>query len=624
MSELIAVTDVREALQERRFPTVTVWNRLEGRPRTSSFEKALAAESRDALWYLSRQWQLGEFRADDAASPFFAKLHVSTTRVTKYRPGDYTAEPFEDDVPLEAKVERRPIPLARDDRPMSLDLRLLLGRQWLKLIEDIGYRQEFIDHYRITAPSPAIKADADQAAHPEAWQLFAAAADRLLDGGSLLLHVLEDPTNHAYDDIAGIAEVDKPPLDAAAARFIASFRRLLYQPPTGDDAWVPERLEYRFAISAPEAAGEKVLAADEYYHGHLDWYSVDVERESPGFGAVAGAEGAGLPEGSTQTLIPVPIEYEGMPNTRWWAFEDRKTNFGAIDAATTDLAKLLFVEFGLVYANDWFVVPCPLDAGSLATVRGIAVTNVFGERTWIEPAGSGADEDWQQWRIFTSSVAGDANEEADTALLLLPTVPKIQESAPVEEVLLLRDELANMVWGVERVRPLPSGTSVPGSEAAAETTAFYRQELDRRLPGLGPDPVPLSAAPIRYQVMTTVPENWIPFIPVHVPGDVRETQLQRAALPRILEGDRDPPDRIRPRTMLLRHGLDTTQKQHYFLFEEEVPRWGALALQSFQRTRGPTGRVFTWLGVRKQAGRGEGSSGLAFDQIVDVPADRRA
>ena len=36
--------------------------------------------------------------------------------------------------------------------------------------------------------------------------------------------------------------------------------------------------------------------------------------------------------------------------------------------------------------------------------------------------------------------------------------------------------------------------------------------------------------------MNTVPENWIPFINVHLDEDNRETQLQRGAMPRILEG----------------------------------------------------------------------------------------
>ncbi len=31
-----------------------------------------------------------------------------------------------------------------------------------------------------------------------------------------------------------------------------------------------------------------------------------------------------------------------MPNPRWWTFEDGKVNFGSVNAATTDLAKLLF------------------------------------------------------------------------------------------------------------------------------------------------------------------------------------------------------------------------------------------------------------------------------------------
>lgn len=39
---------------------------------------------------------------------------------------------------------------------------------------------------------------------------------------------------------------------------------------------------------------------------------------------------------------------------------------------------------------------------------------------------------------------------------------------------------------------------------------------------------PNPAAPTRYRVLNEVPENWIPFIPIHVAGSVREVQLQRA------------------------------------------------------------------------------------------------
>jgi hypothetical protein len=40
----------------------------------------------------------------------------------------------------------------------------------------------------------------------------------------------------------------------------------------------------------------------------------------------------------------------------------------------------------------------------------------------------------------------------------------------------------------------------------------------------------------------------------------------------------------------------------------------------FQRTRWTDGRVVVWLRVRRQTGRGEGSSGLRFDELVDQPA----
>jgi hypothetical protein len=120
--------------------------------------------------------------------------------------------------------------------------------------------------------------------------------------------------------------------------------------------------------------------------------------------------------------------------------------------------------------------------------------------------------------------------------------------------------------------------------------------------------------------MTTVPENWTPFVPVHVDGDNREIQLQRAALPRILEGDPNPPVKVQPRTMLLRQGLDQAPPQPYLVHEEEISRAGTRLTQAYQRTRAPDGRVYTWLRVRRQTGRGEGSSGLAFDQIPPCAA----
>jgi hypothetical protein len=211
------VGNIEHALADRLFPTVTTWNRLEARPRTISFDRALQAEVRDPLWMLTKQWQMGEFRGSDAGSPVFAKLQIDTTRLTKYRPDDLATQPFEYDMPLEAKVERRAIPLTTGGRTASLDVRLDMGKQWLAMINGIGpYRQAFLDAYPIAAPDPASAQDADQCAQPEVWQLFAAVAGRAMDGGALYLYLIADPSHHAYDGVLAVAATDYPAIDAQA------------------------------------------------------------------------------------------------------------------------------------------------------------------------------------------------------------------------------------------------------------------------------------------------------------------------------------------------------------------------------------------------------------------------
>lgn len=615
MSDRFGIKDIQEALKKKQFPTTTLWNRLEGRPRTVNFERALRAEVRDALWMITRQWQVGEFRGEDAGSPVFAKMHVATTRFTRFKPGEYAPQDFIENVPLETQVEQRPLSLTVGPDKISLDLRLIFGRRWLKLISGIGdYAGLFIAKYKIDQPDPTKREDAAICAHPEVWQVFAATAERALDGVALYQYLAGGSDRHPYDGITVLDE-HKLALDEAATKFKQWAKRLISHPAeTENPAWIAPRLEYRFACSAPVSAGEKVYAAEEYYNGTLDWHSVDVNPEPEGMAPEGPA--ADPREVITRTMIPVPLTYPGMPHPRWWTIEDSCTNFGEIRPDTTDLAKLLFIEFGLVYSNDWFMVPFTLPGGTITMLRGLAVTNVFGERFWIEAAGRGTDDDWQRWSLFTVSVLGTDKSLADNSLLMLPTVPKVQESSPLEEVLFIRDEMANMVWAIEKTIPAPDGFGKSGAVAARETRRYFEQLVSS---GGASPPIPLleNEAKIRYDVMSEVPEHWIPFIAVRAKGSLRAIELQRAVMPRLIQGDPLPPNRVRPRTTLLRVGLDQPNPAAYLVPEEEVPRAGIRVTQSYQRTRWLDGGVFVWLGVRKQVGRGEGSSGLAFDRILE-------
>ncbi|MCZ0984922.1 hypothetical protein O1M54_02875 [Streptomyces diastatochromogenes] len=111
--------------------------------------------------------------------------------------------------------------------------------------------------------------------------------------------------------------------------------------------------------------------------------------------------------------------------------------------------------------------------------------------------------------------------------------------------------------------------------------------------------------------MNSVPEHWIPFILVHVRGQDRAIRLQRAAMPSAVTGLPVP-----PRTSLLRQGLD--QGHQYYVNEEEVPQTGTRLSLAYNRARRRDGRVSVWLSARRGIGRGEGSSGLAFDFLVDT------
>ena len=596
------IPNLREALDSRAFPTVTTWNRVEGRPRSVAFDRALAAEVRDALWMLARQWQVGEFQAEDGGSPVLAQYHLRTTRATRYRPREQAPEDLTEALPLEAVVERRGVPFRAGADPLALDLRLAMGRRWLRMMP-AALRERFIQRYPISLPDPDAEADTVLVAHPQVWSTIRAVAGRTMDGYALYQHI--SGGGSAGDGIPDLTDHERETIEAAAPRFVAWFDDLISQPGAGG-AWDPQRLEHRFALGLPTEDGERVVTAEEYPGGHLDWYLFSHAPAGSGLGA-ADPE---VPKTLTRTVFPGVTRFSGMPHPRWWAFEDGRTNFAAVTPDTTDLIRLLFLEFALVYSNDWMLLPCDLPTSTLATIDGLVVTDVFGGRFWITPAGAGPDDAWQRWSMYNLDVAGDEPVAADLGLFLPPGLANAAEGPALEDVALVRDENANMVWGVERTVPLAIGEGQRGSEAAAETLAHRR-----RLAPSGPAITP--AAAIAYEAMNTVPENWIPFIPVHVPNNTRDIQLQRAAMPRLVPGH-TPPEKVRPRTTLLREGLDVTPAQPYFLHEEEVPRAGTRIALSYNRIRWYGGRVVVWLGVRRATGRGEGSSGLAFDRTVNT------
>lgn len=170
--------------------SITYWNRLEPRPRSADIDRALTAEVRDPLWMLTRQWQVGEFQGEDAASPVSVELVTRSVLVNgwNYAPGDGFKAYNPGRWPLERVVQEEPI----DDTDLSLSAELGL------LFEDIlaeGAPGPGTDGLlaRLRAILPLrdpMGEGSGQAPHvPEVARFLSVCVGRALDGMALLSRV---------------------------------------------------------------------------------------------------------------------------------------------------------------------------------------------------------------------------------------------------------------------------------------------------------------------------------------------------------------------------------------------------------------------------------------------------
>jgi len=580
-------------------PSITSWTRLEPLSRRKGIDTGLQARVYDPLWMIARQWQVGEFRAADAGSPVLARLRAETSRITRYAAGvpgqtGSEARPYDGLAPLETLVERENA-MPAGGRQRCLRLACEAGQRFLLLLAAQGvgkYREAFIRKFAI----PPAAAAADE----ETRRFTSLVAGRAPDGDALFaaLRTARRPATGAPGLPAepAIEAADRDAVGRAADDFLAWYERFISEPAAKEPSpWVPERMEYCFAVSAPTSAGEHVLAAREYVEGRLDWHSFDALP-----GSTLGATAAqSPPETIVRTVIPTPAAYRGMPATRWWEFEDATVDFGSVESPPSDLTRLLLLDFLMQYSNDWFVMPVEVEVGSVCTVQSLVVVDTFGERTLVRHY-SEVDGAAGQWHLFRSSLDAQgrtAPQPARSRLFLAPTLAAGQNGQTIEEVLFLRDELANLAFGVERIVEGASGAPVH----RFEDYQAKREQANGQAPVESP-----AADELRYRLATQVPDYWIPLMPVQT-ADMRSVRLRRA---RLLSSNGGGTELPVPQGRILQPGAPLS------LFEEEVPRSGARVTRSWQYARWLDGSTHVWIGRRKQPGRGEGSSGLRFDAVA--------
>jgi hypothetical protein len=384
--------------------------------------------------------------------------------------------------------------------------------------------------------------------------------------------------------------------DAAARTALArllEWERTVYGRVGARDApaWRPERLDYDVEVAALTADARRArLQAYPGPRGELDWYAFDeIGRDATTSGGAAPPE-----EDLATSLIPTGVSFAGMPQGRWWQFEDARFNWASVDADRREIAKAMILDFMLVQSEDWFIAPLGVEVGVLATIQQLAVRDVFGERTLLSRAdASSTTAGAPRWTMYSTQAERGAAE-----YLILPpsTLRTTMDGPDLEEVRFLRDEQANLVWAIEAKAENGVGRAWSGHERALT------------VPDETP-PLPETTAPLRYRMQTSTPLHWIPFPPVQIDATRRAVALERAAMQRFIDGALT---RMEPVGRVLRP-TNLDDPRIYRIREEEVTRSGARILRANKRSRWIDGGTHVWTARWRRAGLGEGASGLRYD-----------
>ncbi len=414
--------------------SITSWVRLEPRSRDADLLAGVEARLHDPLWLLARQWQLGELTGTDAGSAVFARARADVARIDAIRGPSGDWMPFDPDTaPLAAALA--PAPDEPSARP-PLHRRARAGRHLLRLLAAAGLpdRDLFITKF------PIAITDAERATLDDAdLRFLATITPRVPDGdaAAATLAPLLPADSSRLPDTFGVPADRVGPVSDVCRAWLAW--RAAFEHTAPAPAWRPDELAYRFEARVAAASRDIVLTAEHHTGNTIRPCDFDA---SPG--DATGRE----PVSIVSTSLPTRTRYRGMPARRYWELEDAAVHWPAIDAGPGDIARILFVEFGLAFGEHWQVIPLQVPAGSLSRVTSFVVTDTFGGRTLVGAAADldGSTAPSSRWRFLELSRTG----ELAGPLVFVP--PAAAEAiGPVREVVdFMRDDVADVLWAVDR------------------------------------------------------------------------------------------------------------------------------------------------------------------------------
>ena len=630
-----------------------VSHRIETRTRQYDVTDALRFRVHDPLWMLSRQWQMGEFRGNDAGTALGVYARVRMTPIDQYQIGKDGERVVvaSADTPLEPTVEqvdREITPMVRVESALyfldlldAADKYCSADREKLRTIL-MDNKELVLEEKDLSMPRCSIDdstvAEFTASRNTRLNRFKASCAGKIFDGYKLYgLLGQRNAFFQSRGNESGNTMIEL--LESLATDYRKWFQNRYCPNSKGKSAWDTQSLGYQF--KAENAYG--VYTADNYPGGRVSWYSFDLKN----------TQSKRAPNAKIEEIVSIPTlaSYPGSPNKRLWQFEDRKVFMGN----STDMqskGNIAFLQYATMYGNDWMLFPLKTEIGKYVEVVSIGVYDSFGMWSQIvKRAGKddkGAKTFGQKWQMFTCAPINPESTSAESAagLLFPPSMIRTLEGEAIEEVNILRDEMANMVWGVETRLDDGCGSHIDANLLASEVGQYvdesYVKEVEKAQLSVRIDKdgnaVAKSSRDVdfKYTLMTGVPFNWIPFVPQHTKTKQekvlykdflggREVAFRRGKMPCyfVREKQKGAYYPVRPLSSILHVETctrpdKTVGEVPLFIDEEQIQGVGTLIVKNCQRSRWIGGKTYTWMGYSKQVKNTQGVSGLEYDTLKDA------
>lgn len=302
-----------------------VYARLEPAQPIEDLNRGFRAEIHDPVWFLGKQWQMGEFQGEDASS-VVAATYVASQQPIDLDPGTPGIDPRI--IPPEAIIESEP-------------------QDWWTPGRRIRIGKEVSDSPSFSVPPDPV----------------------------LMLSKLPTPysqfNGNGYDGRE--LYIRRSGLGLADALFSEVPQTIK------KDNWISKELSYFADFTCAGVS----LNVERHSGGTVDWYTVDADcTTSAGSATDCAMPSAVRPE---VEVFPTRLSYPGAPQPRWWQIEDAHVDIGGFPPDRSHFPTMLLIDLIVSHSDDWFYFPVIASAGHVITIHKVVVRDSFGGEWDVNP-----------------------------------------------------------------------------------------------------------------------------------------------------------------------------------------------------------------------------------------------